>query len=219
LDFDLETIRVPFAAEALARAASDEGDWAEALAQAESWLDDQPFDTNAALVGSYVASIGLEDWEVSADIARVGLRARPGDVMLTNNLAYALIEAGQLREASMALSQLDLSSLSDTDRIVVTATLGLLRFRSGDLEAGRQLYSRSIDLARRNGDRGLEVRAHAMLLREVRASADDEEIDRLATMIRMLVKDTKDPGILVCVRRAAVDVPLGESRRGTTSGR
>jgi len=145
---------------------AQDGEWEEALMQAEQWLDDQPFDTKAAVLASYVAAVGLERWRESAEAARLGLRASPGNPLLTNNLAYALIEDGQLDEATKAVADVELSDVSSSDQVALTATRGLLKFRRGEPMAGEALYQQAIDTAHRLNDRSQEAMARAMLLRE-----------------------------------------------------
>jgi tetratricopeptide (TPR) repeat protein len=77
LEVDLEQFAVPFPDEARTRSAVQAGKWEEALFYAEAWMDDQPFDAGAAVLGSYVASVGLEDWERAILTAQAGLLASP----------------------------------------------------------------------------------------------------------------------------------------------
>jgi len=61
----------------------------DALEESIEWLYDMPFSMDAALVGSEVAYMQLKKYDVAEKILRVGLKSRPTDPVLLNNLAYA----------------------------------------------------------------------------------------------------------------------------------
>lgn len=203
LEVPLEGLDVPYAAEALALAAGEKGEWETALRQAESWIDDQPFDTGAAAFASYVAAVGLERWAEAAAIAEMGLRARPGDLILTNNLAYSLAEEGRLLEAGKVLRRADASMGAAADRVALLATAGLIQFRLGEADSGRSLYRSAIERARRAGDQPLEAMARAMFAREELQQASPG--DGLPPLLRSLEdfrRSIDQKGVLVCIDRA-----------------
>lgn len=114
--------------------------WKEAVGQCKLWQFDQPFSSWPSCHGSFVAAIALEDYETSKEFAQIGLRANPKDFTLLNNLAFAHINLGDLREAEKILSRIDLVKVPAPGRVVFQATKGLLKFRSGNIEEGRKLY-------------------------------------------------------------------------------
>jgi tetratricopeptide (TPR) repeat protein len=121
------------------------GNWRRALGAAEAWLIDQPFSSRPALIASYLASVGTEDYDKAARLARNGLRANPGNQMLLNNLAYALAEKGELTEAGRVLNVVDADHLNSREVGIVTATRGLIAYREGNAPGGRALYLTAID--------------------------------------------------------------------------
>lgn len=133
--------------EASAWFAARNGSWNSALDQAHQWQADQPFSSRPAILGSYIASTGLEDYDEAARIAERGLRSNWTDATLRNNLAFAHARAGKITEASQVLSQLKDSMIDARSRICLTATRGLIAFRSGNLVAGRELYRDAIEMA------------------------------------------------------------------------
>lgn len=201
LVISLAELNVPFAAEAHARSAAKEGRWDEAWEHAVCWLDDQPFDTEAAIFGSYVAAVAFERWDDSAEIAQIGLRARPKEVLLMNNLAYALVEGGRLQEAADVLASVDTVGASVEDQIALTATQGLLLFRLGDATRGFGQYQRAIEVARQRGLTDIEGMARSMLLREELRLNRWEEIPQLLAAVQRLVGKIEDPGVLLWVHR------------------
>lgn len=202
LEVPLDQVDVPFPSEAFSRSAAQDGDWKLALHHAVSWLDDQPFDAQAAIHASYVASVGLDEWSTSVALADLGLRANPTDLTLLNNMAYALTEMGDLEGARLYLDRATGRDGENGDRVALQATRGLLHFRLGDADTGRQLYRRAIDFARRSGEIDAEATARSMLLREEltlgAASLDAESIDVIAG----LAKRIQDAGARRCVERA-----------------
>lgn len=142
-----DALEVPLAAEARTLHARDTEDWAGAVGSATEWLDDQPFSDDAAVVGSYYAAAALRDWRVAENLARRGLRSHPHHVTLINNLAYALLEQGRVDEAARELAAIR-GEVADDDQMALAATLGLLRFREGNSDAGRVFYELAIRRAR-----------------------------------------------------------------------
>ena len=61
--------------------------------------------------------------------------------MLTNNMAFAYAELGDLKRAKELMSRL--SHSLDAEAVFI-ATLGLIHFRGGDAERGAFLYERAI---------------------------------------------------------------------------
>jgi tetratricopeptide (TPR) repeat protein len=184
-------------------AAARDGNWGEAVLQGEAWLEDQPFDTEAAILGSYAAAVGLEAWDKSAEFAAAGLRARPHHPTLTNNLAYALIEKGDLPQAEKVLTGFDASRASGPELVAISATRGLLAFRDGRTEEGLAQYSDAIESARRLGDPHAEAMARAMLAREELLTHMARELP-VAQMssLRALARRIHDKGVLRCIGRA-----------------
>jgi len=151
--------------EARAQQYAEEGKSSDALQAAWRWLEDQPFSSGPAEVGSYQASLD-QDFAAGAEIARAGLRANPGEFLLTNNLAFCLISQGDtngLEEGRRVLASIDAATLDRDQRSTYLATTGLLAFRSGDVEGGRKRYERSIESTR---DRHAAGIALVMLARE-----------------------------------------------------
>lgn len=130
--------------EAEAVALAYAADFAGSLREGLRWLDDQPFAPQPAVFTSFIASTCLEDHELAARIARKGLLSNPSDQMLRNNLAFALASCGETERAAGALTDLVLPT-DAARRSAITATRGLIAFRSGDVDAGRSLYRQAVD--------------------------------------------------------------------------
>jgi Tfp pilus assembly protein PilF len=156
----------PQAFEARARRATEEADWSVALIESWNWYFDQPFASEPAIRGSYAASVGLEDFVSALNIAQLGLRANPHDLTLLNNYAFAAIELGNYASASAKLDFAEMLKPGERDQIYLTATRGLMSFRLGDHERGRQQYRAAIVQARASRDADAQAMATLRLVRE-----------------------------------------------------
>jgi tetratricopeptide (TPR) repeat protein len=136
--------------EANAWCASLQGDWVSALREAKRWQEEQPFSSRPATFGGYIASTALEDFGEAETILRVGLRGNHDEAVLYNNLAFTLAKQGKIAEAKQLVEQGLRLKLHDIERLCLTATQGLVAFRSGEPERGRQLYCLAIAMAARS---------------------------------------------------------------------
>lgn len=143
-------------------------EWHSATQEGLNWLADQPFAIEPAVTTSYAASFGAEDFETALMAAKVGLRTHPRDGTLRNNAAFALAQLGRLEEARQQLAEP--SELEGNERITITATRGLIAFRAGAIEEGRNLYRQAVDefMAIERTDSSEIARAY-WLLEEARA--------------------------------------------------
>lgn len=107
-----------------------------------------------------------ENYELGEDILRFGLRANPENATLWNNLAFNLASNDQTQPAEFALAKINRTGLTERERIVLTATEGLIEFRKGFSDEGRALYRRAINMANANNEPGYEMRALIYLARE-----------------------------------------------------
>jgi tetratricopeptide (TPR) repeat protein len=156
----VEEVPESFEARALAAAAGQR--IPEALREGWNWLFDQPFSREPALFGSYHAAKS-QRFEESAEFARRGLIANPDEPILRNNLAFAQARMGDVEDAARTLAQIDRAKLDEDTSATVTATEGLVAFRSGRAEEGRKLYLDAIQRTRRAANKAL---AHVMLATE-----------------------------------------------------
>jgi tetratricopeptide (TPR) repeat protein len=147
-DFTLnpQYLKVPFSFEARAWSSYFEGMWARALDECLKWLNDEPFSSRPADLGSFVATVALEDYASGKELSRRGLIANPTDPILLNNLVFALASENRVDEALTEYQKIDQTRLDVKDKIPWLATGGLVAFRQGFLEKGRNLYRQAIDL-------------------------------------------------------------------------
>lgn len=119
----------------------------ECLDSTFRWFLDMPFSKRPVMLGSHIANALLNDQEKSRDFLKAGLISHPNDPQIINNLVYSLALENKLEEARMFMSKLDDNpdGAGDITKICLTATRGLLCFRSGVPDMGRTYYLEAIE--------------------------------------------------------------------------
>jgi tetratricopeptide (TPR) repeat protein len=142
----IEHLTMGRAFEAQAREAAHSGDWLAAVVASDDWFADQRFSVAAAAFGSYAASVGLGDYRRGLEFAELGLEANPHDHLMLNNVAFCAASLGDYVKAEVALGKVPASAF-DSDGVLL-ATKGLVEFRKGNIDSGREFYNRSIEFFR-----------------------------------------------------------------------
>lgn len=142
---------IPYSFEAQALKAKTESKWNDSIKQSWLWMDDEPFSKRPAIEGSYIASVAMGDYEQSVEFARVGLKANPSSVILRNNLVASLALMGNFEEAAREFLSIEKED-GELPRSTVLATAGLIRFRTGEPQLGRENYEQAIQLAKASAD-------------------------------------------------------------------
>jgi tetratricopeptide (TPR) repeat protein len=166
LEVDVQAYDVPRPFEAQALDRFSKGEWEESIQWSRKWHLDQPFSSRPAILASYVNSCMLERHEESVQLIKKSLITNPGDPPLLNNLAFALASMGNVEEAERVISSVETGRVSDPSRVTLTATLGLIYFRKGMTERGRELYLDAMEQAKKKGILNYRAMAAAYLARE-----------------------------------------------------
>lgn len=175
-------------------------EWENTVEQCERWQFDQPFSSRPSGLGSYVAAVALEDYELSKQFAERGLVANPVDFILLNNLAFACINLQDFDRAKESLSKVNRSTLSDVQQAILQATEGLLEYRNGDVLRGRRLYSDARTIARRIKNDRLYALASAFYAIE-EASHEGSDSNIKLSEIHRTLKNDNDPILKVLEKR------------------
>lgn len=205
--------------ESEARTFYDQISLESACDSAGRWLADEPFSARPALFGSFVAAVALEDYERSLAFLKEGLKPNPHSTMLLNNMALTLARMGSVVEASEYLRRAkENSDKEEYTEIVLTATQGLIQFRSGEVLAGRSSYEDAIARAKRAG----RVSEHAMALVFLAREEIDAGTDRATAAaseaeaaVRKLSKANKDTRIAMARLKMAIGAKEGETESQT----
>lgn len=190
IPFDDQGLKIPNVFEANSWKSYLDSNWNSAVEQCKLWLFDQPFSARPSLLGSYIASVAIEDFGTSKWFLLEGLRANRNNVALLNNLAYTYANQNDYAEAKLCLSRAQQLSPSDQESIALQATQGLLAFRTGEPERGRELYSDACQRAKSlEGRNSGEIYALATTFHAIEECALGTQESR--TMIDMAVNEIK----------------------------
>lgn len=162
--------------EASAWQASASGQWETALNEAKQWQAEQPFSSRPAIFGGHVASMALEKFEEAERVLLLGLDSNRDDATLCNNLAFSQAKQGKLDDARRHLEHGQAVANNHRQQVCLTATEGLIAFRSGDIRRGHLLYRRAIQMA--SGESMKELRSIATIylaLEEIRIGSQEAQ--------------------------------------------
>ena len=135
IDLDNDHLQRADAHEAKARNFYFDEVWDQAVEQCKRWQTDEPFSTRPGRLGTYIASVILENFNEAHQIATTALAANPKDPGLLNSSAYALINLGKHEEAEQKLSQIP-DTKNIEHMIPKFATTGLLQYRKNNIQEG-----------------------------------------------------------------------------------
>jgi hypothetical protein len=166
LNIEPVSLDVPRTYEARALRYAHSGDWKASSRAGLHWLADQPFAQEPAQFTSYVASVGAEDWTTAEHAARIGLVSNPESQMLRNNLVFALANQHRVNDAQDELRLIARSDLGPRELAILSATQGLVDFRSGRTAEGRARYQEAVNSLARQRYVDLAALAQVFLARE-----------------------------------------------------
>ena len=149
------------------------------------WMQDYRFEHRPIDFAFNISCDYLKRYDYAIAIVQRYLKSSPNDPAAVNNLAYALGLSDRIEEAETVLSKIEIkvSQTGDnTNGICLIATCGLIEFRKGNIESGRDLYNKAITIAKRRGDKKLSAKARLNMIREEIYSADDIDENLLKEM-------------------------------------
>ena len=176
-------------------------DWQQAIDAATLWLRDEPFSSRPASFGSWLAIETTGDYEKAEYFGRHGLRTHPGDFLLANNLAVALASMDRVAEALKEFGRFRIEQIEEQNRAVFLATSGLIQYRLGLPQQGRELYEQAVSAATKRNALTQVATALLHLAREEARYHPDRTEGILAkaseALERLLVKDRAIPECLL----------------------
>ncbi len=145
--YPFEFTEVPNKFEAMALDNYYTGNWELTTRNCEEWFLDMPFIKTPITLGSFVSSL-LDDQRTAIDFCKAGMISHPNDPQIMNNLAYHLSLDNRIGEAEATLEKVNLNEIqNEIDRTCLIATMGLIQFRKGNSDLGRELYNKAIENA------------------------------------------------------------------------
>jgi tetratricopeptide (TPR) repeat protein len=133
-------------------------------------------------------------------ICQDGLIASSGDGTLLNNLAFALANQGKLKEAQEALNRAMRSAPSGATKICCDATQGLIYFRTGETEKGRERYEAAMSGASKARLVSIQIRGALHLALE-ELNVDPDRALQPTRIALSLAKPSRDPELNNLLRR------------------
>ena len=118
-------------------------EFAESLEACKKWGRFQFLSSRPIIHATFISSCMLNDDLGAIDIFKNALPAQINSPLAMNNYAFALARIGCTEEAAVALHK-GLQEASREEKLVITATMGLICFREGDVEGGRKLYDSAV---------------------------------------------------------------------------
>jgi Flp pilus assembly protein TadD len=134
----------------------------EAIAESRNWFDFHPFSSRPVLLNSYIKQTIFDEHEGAVSIIDEYLKFALGNSALLNNKAFSLAKLGKLNEAKKCIFKIvdpNDSQFDDTDKNVLRATLGLIKYKEGDPNGGRNLYKDAVEFFKKDGNFPLVARA------------------------------------------------------------
>ena len=145
------------------------GDYEGAFISSLLWMQDYRFEHRPIEYAFIISCDFLKKYDYAISIIKKSLEANPKDPVAVNNLAYALGLSGHTNEAEQALSTIDIKKIpkeNNQNYICLAATWGLVEYRKGEIDAGREMYNLAIQAAKKLGDDNLIVKARLNMIRE-----------------------------------------------------
>ena len=141
-------------------------DFESAANELVDWIIDMPYSQKPIYLGAHVSLTYLRNFNLAEEILKIGLKVSPTNQDFINNMAYTLARANKPSEAQEYIDRLlkiPEVEMAESMQVCLSATLGLIAYRSGDNERGRQLYGEAIAKAAKLKDKQPEVYFKAVI--------------------------------------------------------
>lgn len=198
---------LPLAFEAKAIDSYHKQQFKDSFSHAIRWYKDEPYSSRPINFASYISGLFLNDYTQAIDLVKKGLVANPKDPMLSNNLVYFLIENKQEDEAFKAFNTLlkrGFENMNDPAKVTLTATTGLILFRMNELQKGRELYQKAIELSKKTKSKYLIALATAHYIREeIRATENASELTKWKAQLDSVCKNMEEPDLNVIYNKVS----------------
>ena len=186
--------------EADTRRSLSQGNYEDAFISALKWMQDYRFEHRPIEFAFTLSCNYLKKYDYAIEIVQRFLMTNPKDPSAVNNLAYVLGLSNRLEEAEKILTHVNLEQYNKENSstgICLVATYGLIEYRKGNIEIGRELYNKAIAAANKRKDKNLAAKARLNMIREEVHNIDDydksvlNELDSLSTGSKMETEQLK----------------------------
>lgn len=193
------------------------GDPEALLVSTERWFDDQPFAERPADLFAWTASsLTIGSVQRGIEVLKRATRANPQSASLWNNLAYSHALEEEYEQAERALRKCAAAKeRNDNTGACLKATGGMLAFRRGRIDRGRELYREAIEEATRHKlDDRIEFYGYANLAREEALQGSERALEAMTMALELAHRgrhrsDTR-PLIFTTLRQIALIEPSAD---------
>lgn len=171
--------------EADTRNSYNTGRYEEAFLSSVKWMQDYRFSHEPIAFAFNISCTFLKKYDFSIDLIKLWLNTKPQDYSMMNNLIYALGLSNRITEAEEYLHKINLENqLSENveNGICLLATKGMIEYRKGNIENGRDYYQLSINTAKKFHNKNLAAKARLNMIREEVKSVEDYDTSILKEM-------------------------------------
>jgi tetratricopeptide (TPR) repeat protein len=170
------------------------------------WAVDEPFSSRPAVMGTFLGGI-YGDYRLGLELGEAGLIANPDDEQIVNNLAFIEASEGNLAGAWQRIQR-----LANYNSPHFVANAGLIAYRMGELELGRQCYEAAIKLAKLASQSQTEALARLFFAREA-ILAGDPHSARIAEAAARVAKKQETTSVKVLWDRLRPQIESGGEKR------
>ncbi|MGA2143159.1 MAG: hypothetical protein ABSG94_12170 [Brevinematales bacterium] len=157
IDFNSKNYNVPFMFEANLWEDYKKENYNKSLESAQNLQLYLPFSANPSIIGSYIASVCLQNDEDAVKLLKNVLPKFHDNFLLRNNYAFSLANLNLIENAAEQLRSISVNN--ETELAILKATQGLIEFRKKNPEKGRSLYLDAIDTFKKYKDGASLARA------------------------------------------------------------
>lgn len=213
INVDENWLNDEFSSEAKYYAKEKIGNYKEALEAAIGWFDDEPFTKRPLQAATFAASI-IGDYELAEEQTRALLKIDPSDIDAKNNLVFALATQNQYPEAFSIMQDI-VSTQQQKDAELsghTLANLGMLYYRSSDIEQGNHFYRRAEKLFENKKDSLSKALAMAYFAQEAKL-ANDPHLDKILLEAKQYITSVKSLAAQEVLSRVTGSVVIAEPQR------
>lgn len=154
----------------------------ESFAKSFQWLLDQPFSRRASYFNSYLLCGQLENFEKAIEVGKFSLHSNPESFLLNNNVAYSYAQLNDVKNAKLFLKRMKkIHDIRPSEKIVLLATEGIIKYRDKQFEEGRKMYQAAITEADKQKNKVMKSLALVNFAREefLSNSIDKEQVGKI----------------------------------------
>lgn len=193
INLDLSSYnRIAHKNEADTRKSLSLGNYEDAFISSLKWMQDYRFEHRPIEFAFGISCDYLKKYDYAIKVVRSFIKSNPKDPAAINNLVYVLGLSNRVEEAERELSKINVRLYkgdNSNNGICLVATCGLIEYRKGNVEEGRNLYNMAISVARKR-DKKLADKARLNMIREEVRAVDDYD-EKLLNEIETLNTGSK----------------------------